>query len=66
MYEISAMVMDEAEWKWPEIKDVLWYPTSSIIQKIEQPSLVNAEEKLLCVPEITELRKTKQLPKTVT
>jgi len=59
MYEISAMVMVEAEWKWPEIKDVLWYPTSSIIQKIEQPSLVNAEEKIFCVPEITELRKTK-------
>lgn len=44
MYEISAMVMIEAEWKWPEIKDVLWYPSSSIIKKIEQPSLVNVEK----------------------
>lgn len=59
MYEISAMVMYGAEWKWPEIKDILWYPTSSTIRKILRPSLINAEENIFCVPEIMEVRSTK-------
>jgi len=48
MYEISVMVMVEAEWKWPEIKDVLWYPTSSIIQKIEQLFSIRGRKNILC------------------
>lgn len=65
MYEVSATAMYGVGWKWPEIKDVLWYPTSSIIRTIIKPSLVNAKENIFCIPEITEVRSTKQLPKTV-
>lgn len=39
-------------WKWPSPDDILWYDEKDIVQKIEEPKIVN-KRGVYCVNEIT-------------